>query len=227
MTCGRNTSASLFQTNLTSAGVVISSSTGILQSTSAGSSGQVLTSNGAGVAPTYQAVPKGAVIFLGTRAASNSATIEFKSLLSATYNNYLLTIDFCQNQTTGQNLQMLLSTDNGSTYIASGYVSGTNQMAYNSGVITNATDSNSIRLTNAIATGNQDVCGQLFLMNMTRGSGFQTVQGTTSGNTGAILGNTYVYGYYGTPAVINAFKVQFTSGNITTGTFNLYGIAQA
>lgn len=192
-----------------------------------GSSTQIMTSGGATTSGAYKNAPAAsALVFLGTRTASNSATIEFKSLMSATYNNYLLTIDFCQNQTTGQNLKMDVSVDNGANYITSGYVSGTNQMAYNSGLITNATATGTIRLTNAIATGNQDICGQLYLMNMTRGSGFQTVQGTTSGNTGAVLGNIYVYGYYGTPGVIDAFRLLFTSGNITTGTFNLYGIAQ-
>ena len=47
-------------TSFTDAGVLIGNSTGAVQSTSAGTSGQVLTSNGAGVDPTFQDAAGGA-----------------------------------------------------------------------------------------------------------------------------------------------------------------------
>ena len=46
----------------TDAGVLIGNGTGVIQATTAGSSGQVLTSNGAGVDPTFQSIPGGSSI---------------------------------------------------------------------------------------------------------------------------------------------------------------------
>lgn len=51
---GVDSSNNLVQSNLTADGVVYATSTGALDSTSAGTAGQVLTSNGAGMAPTFQ-----------------------------------------------------------------------------------------------------------------------------------------------------------------------------
>ena len=57
MTIGSNTSGHFFDTSFTTNGVVYSATGGVLTSTTAGTSGQLLTSNGAGSAPTYQAAP--------------------------------------------------------------------------------------------------------------------------------------------------------------------------
>ncbi len=56
---GSNTSGHLFDTSFTADGVLYADASGVITSTAAGSSGQVLTSNGAGVAPTYQAAGGG------------------------------------------------------------------------------------------------------------------------------------------------------------------------
>lgn len=52
---GTNFSGNLYQTSLTADGVVYADVNGVLTSTSAGTAAQVLTSNGPGVAPTFQA----------------------------------------------------------------------------------------------------------------------------------------------------------------------------
>jgi hypothetical protein len=56
---GSNTSGHLFDTSFTTDGVLYSDANGVITSTAAGNAGQVLTSNGAGVAPTYQAAGGG------------------------------------------------------------------------------------------------------------------------------------------------------------------------
>jgi len=53
-TVGSNTSGHLFDTSFTTNGVLYSDASGVITSTTAGTSGQVLTSNGSGSAPTYQ-----------------------------------------------------------------------------------------------------------------------------------------------------------------------------
>jgi hypothetical protein len=53
-------------TSFTDAGVLVGNSTGAIQATSAGTSGQVLTSNGAGVDPTFQDLATGAQVTTGS-----------------------------------------------------------------------------------------------------------------------------------------------------------------
>jgi len=51
---GSNTSGHLFDTSFNSNGVLYSASAGVITSTTVGTAGEVLTSNGTGVAPTFQ-----------------------------------------------------------------------------------------------------------------------------------------------------------------------------
>lgn len=55
MVLGSNTSGHLFDTTFTADGILYADGSGVVTSTTAGTAGQVLTSNGPGVAPTYQA----------------------------------------------------------------------------------------------------------------------------------------------------------------------------
>jgi C1q domain len=54
MVLGNNASGHLFDTSFTADGILYADASGVVTSTAAGTSGQVMTSNGAGVAPTYQ-----------------------------------------------------------------------------------------------------------------------------------------------------------------------------
>ena len=55
-----------------------------------GTATHVLTSNGAGAAPTFQAAAGGATALIATITASNAASVDFDSGLSSTYKNYLV-----------------------------------------------------------------------------------------------------------------------------------------
>lgn len=99
---GSNTSGHLFDTSFTSAGVLYASSTGVITSTSAGTAGQALISNGAGVAPTYQSVSAGSAIGFVAYASSAKSNV--------TGNNVIYTVLFdsttrndgtCYNTSTG------------------------------------------------------------------------------------------------------------------------------
>jgi hypothetical protein len=71
MVLGSNTSGHLFDTSFTADGVLYSDASGVITSTSAGTAGQVLTSNGAGVAPTYQAAGGGSTTYFQAYRTSN------------------------------------------------------------------------------------------------------------------------------------------------------------
>jgi len=59
MTLGSNTSGHLFDTSFNANGVLYSAASGVITSTTVGTATHVLTSNGAGVAPTFQVLPAG------------------------------------------------------------------------------------------------------------------------------------------------------------------------
>ncbi len=80
MTLGSNTSGHLFDTTFTTDGVLYSAANGVITSTSAGNSGEVLTSNGTGVAPTFQAGGGGT----GPIINQISSTIDFKTVATTT-----------------------------------------------------------------------------------------------------------------------------------------------
>lgn len=59
MPIGNNTSSHIFDTTFNANGILYSDASGVITSTAVGSATQVLTSNGAGVAPTFQAAGGG------------------------------------------------------------------------------------------------------------------------------------------------------------------------
>ncbi len=74
MTLGSNTSGHLFDTSFTTDGVLYSAANGVITSTSAGTATQVLTSNGPGVAPTFQAAASGAAVWTDQSGALSAAS---------------------------------------------------------------------------------------------------------------------------------------------------------
>jgi hypothetical protein len=87
-----------------------------------GTSGQVLTSGGAGVAPTFAAAAAGgAWTWLETQTASTSASLDFDTLIDSTYDEYVFVLRDVLLATDAKNLYMRISQDAGSTWIATGY----------------------------------------------------------------------------------------------------------
>lgn len=99
---------------------------------SVGTSGQVLTSNGAGAAPTFQAAGGGDMVLLasGTAASSTTTTFSFTGL-SSSYKSYVITgnltplnasnqntISATINNDTGTNYEFITQRNNTTSYLA-------------------------------------------------------------------------------------------------------------
>ena len=75
-------------------------------------------------------------------------------------------------------------------------------------------------------TGDQDLIGTINLHNLTSGAGYVGIEGQTASNSGSFLGSCLVVGYYdGGAIVVNAIQLAYSSGNIVSGTFSLYGLS--
>ncbi len=99
-----------------------------LQSVGPGTSGQLLISNGTSALPSFQNNPA-SCIYLTTQTGINSLTID-NTILTSTYNKYLLFYSISTNTTS--NISLQFSEDNGSSFITSNYLSGFINHAYNS-----------------------------------------------------------------------------------------------
>lgn len=174
----------------------------------------------------------GAWTLLQTQTASSSANITFTSTyITSTYNKYALVMNNVVPATNGVSMNMTVSTDNGSSYLATGYKAVIN--VFSEAATANAVSSTSL-IPLTIITGNTlanttgvGLMGTLYMLNWTSGSSFPEIHGNCS-YLEASAANTLT-GLWGgrapTTSVINNIKIVMSSGNIATGTFSLYGIS--
>lgn len=163
------------------------------------------------------------LILIQSQAASASATLDFTGL--SIYANILVVFQGVTPVTTATNLQMLMSNNNGSTWLGAGsYNGGINYSLYNSTTMTNLNSTANFILSGSVLN-TQGVCGHLFISNVNNGSslglqfnGQSTWNDTVLGSiaTGTIMGA-------GFPS-INALRFQISSGNISAGRISIYGI---
>ena len=198
--------------------------TGALQVASTGlsTSGYVLTSTGSSSLPTFQAAPAaGSLVKIATMTASGSpSTISFTSGI-ATYTTYFVTYSNVESSGTDK-LQMLFSTNGGSSYLATGYLSGVNSTGYTSNTWSNL-NSTTYGLLTLSSASTQLSSGSFWLFNLTTSSP-PTYVGQFM-NSGGIQG--LCFGNNSTTSGVNAIQFSFVSGStFNSGTFTLYGLVQ-
>lgn len=217
----------------TAGGVVYGDGTNYA-STAAGTSGQVLQSNGAS-APSWVAAPAAsAMTLLSTATASASSSIDFTGL-SSTYRTYIVYISNCV-PTVDDDLMIRTSTNNGSSFDsgASNYVTQMNSVlsgTQNINFISGATNGTRIWITpanNISSTANLGgYSGAITILNPSNASNtvitafgsFTNVSGTHSCTScaGARLNSS---------GAVNAIRFFMNNGNtIASGIFKLYGIS--
>lgn len=196
---------------------------------SVGTSGQVLTSNGAGALPTFQAGTGGNLVKIQTIDASSSATISFTTGITNTYTNYLIVISNMVPQTTAKTFSMQVSSNGGVSYLNSGYVTRTS-VTNTSNVFGSSSSTTTfiLSITNdVVASSTQPYCACIYLYDVSDGN-VPTIsgQGTYQSTAASSVDTCWFYGYGPTSTTVNALQFSMSSGNITTGKFTLYGILQ-
>lgn len=195
--------------------------TGPLQSGTVGSSGQVLTSNGAGALPTFQPVSAGELTLLATATASSSATLDFTSVMSSAYDQYLVVIEEIL-KSTSSHFDMYISVNNGSTF--------TQQMDYQEEKYTLGGASAPVyqgggNVSPAIIqsiTGTALICGYGWLTS-TQGANGTIFDFNTGARTTGLFFHTYgEANQVGSPT--NAIRFAPSAGNFTSGKIYLYGV---
>ena len=187
-----------------------------------GSAGQVLTSQGSGAAPQWATPSSGPWQFISSVTASNSASVAFTSGITSTYDVYMITGVGIVPTTDATVLNSRFSTNSGSSYITSGYDS----FNANLGSM-GAHTSDRMILTEGLGLSNNTsrVASMLLYLYRPSGSGYKTISSTVSF---ADRNNTPYHavriGSSNTTTAVNAIQFYMASGNISTGTFRLYGL---
>ena len=200
-----------------------------------GSSGQVLTSAGAGAVPSFQAAAGGgAMVKISTVTASGSATVDFDNVAS-TYKMYAVVATLITPATNSTSFVMNFGSD-GNTYAASKTSAFFHQYNKN-----NDTDLQAeTNATNSLggATGDQQIGYGLSSTAATAKSAtmFAYFTGLAQGGYASydvrfthFASNSYAKSTTLRGAVaadVDCIRFKMESGNIASGTFTLYGIDQ-
>ena len=158
---------------------------------------------------------------ISTQNASSSANINFTGITPG-YTTYMLVVTNLSAATGTSTLQLLYSTNGGSSYLATGYEAGLNYNSWNSATLTNVNATTFIPLSPAsLGTSGGYFCNVIMY-----GLGISTLAQLT----GQFSMNGNQFGYFGcgylSAIVVNAIRLQCSSGNIASGTFSLYGLAE-
>lgn len=210
--------------------------TGAIQSIAGvGSAGEVLTSNGAGALPTFQAAGGGGdYTLISTATASSSASISFTDL-SSTYHKYVIDISNLQPVTDDVLMQIRTSTNNGSSYDSGasdyGWVVLVNEFISTS-ALTDTGDDADTRIGTFLPSGNlmgnaaNEISSYTIeLMNPSAATYFQLYFHGVVTNMDGLRYNVSGAGSRLTAADVDAIQFTMSTGNISTGTFKLYGIS--
>src|SRR5271170_875472 len=210
------------QSTYTTGDILYASAANTLSKLPVGSTGNVLQVS-AGV-PAWGTVPGGTSpwVLLQHQTAANSANISFgSSVITATYNVYAIVLDNVV-PVGSDRLDIHLSSNNGSTYVTSGYNSntvstGTGVVAITTGFIAQPVQNSTGGFTAGFTV--------IYLNNLSQNS---TTAWPGCNGTGTITtagpGNTYPYmtaGLLVTQAVYNNFQFKYTASNINYGDFYL------
>ncbi len=172
----------------------------------------------------------GALVLLEQHTASSSASLDFTTCITSTYDDYLIRILNIVPATNGANFLMRVSTNGGSSYDSSAIYDYAGGFMYS--VTTGSISAfNGTSWPISLSVGNSanyGVHGTLNLVDPARTSGYKQLhreQGFFDSGVSLIVQNLTNHTYRSTTAV-NAFQFFMSSGNIASGTIRVYGLAK-
>jgi hypothetical protein len=201
----------------------------------AGTAGQALVSGGAAAFSSWGTplgVYGGGLVLLEQHAASASSSLDFATFISSTYDTYMFTFISIGPATSTAIFYMRMGTGGGPTY-DTGANYGSQLLRHNNAAAAySGSDSgaNQIALTTAwLSAGNHPIAGSLELYDPQNASLYKWVSGKfvypDSGISNMVVAE--MGGQYDSATAVTAVRFFMSSGNITSGTIRVYGIAKA
>jgi len=211
----------------------VGSSTGVATTKAVGTDGQVLAANSSAVGGVGWTSTSGlgAYVLLATATASVSATVDFTSVISSTYDDYEILFDGILPATNTANLLFRASTNNGSTFLAASqyFASRLNNTASAAtpGGLADSAASN-ITITSNLSNGAGNGAWGRILLHAVSTLNTTSIQWSV---TSVDASSNVVFetggGLVSAGAAVNAIRFLMSAGNIASGTFRLYGIKKS
>lgn len=200
--------------------------------------GETITvaNGGTGVTTASALANTGNLVLLSSATASNDATVSFdSSSITDTYKVYKLIYNNIRLADDNNSINMQFSSDNGSSYISSqsyyrnimhAFSTNTNDSTvfYKTGQVNTAIKFGGLGV-GLGALNREQTSGHIDFYNLkdnTNGKSLNIF--TTFESSGGGSGMNWGTYYFDDASVVNNFKIYAGSGNITSGTFSLYGV---
>jgi hypothetical protein len=177
------------------------------------------------------------LVLLSTANASSSATIDITSNIDSTFKTYLVRIRNLLPATNAVTFHSRITTDGGSTWKsgASDYICGEYHVLGTGAAGGTGSTGTSLKLISGANSGSQlsNVSGRvgffdIFLLDPSNSSNFFTISGSgmyqCADTATYILNACFFGGRYATAGAINGIRFYMSSGNISAGQFDLYGV---
>jgi hypothetical protein len=191
-----------------------------------GTDGQVLTSAGAGAPPVFEDAGGGAWNLIGTAEASNSASLTITGL-DATYDTYAMVFSAMHPSTNGANPYFRCGDSAGID--TSGYAaSGVNHLDSTATLSAfQQTSGSYVRLSYDVGNSAGKVFGGVHYLHCPNDDGaFPVFTGLSTNVTAAGRFSSHWMSYARTTAIVlDRVQVYFSTGNIVSGRFSVFGIS--
>lgn len=168
---------------------------------------------------------------LETQTASNSTSVDFDSDIDSTYRMFKVEMFNVIPATDGSSFEMRFSTDGGSTYDSSSiyaYHTSGNTSSSSTYTATAASSQAQFQLSSASSMGSstgENYSGFVVIHNPSNGSLYTNISGRYSQyNASGESAGLFFAGTYKSTTAVDAFRFLMASGNISSGTFKLYGL---
>jgi hypothetical protein len=196
-----------------------------------GTAGQCYESNGVGAAPSFQACGgSGGITLVEQHTASASATLDFTTCISGTYDDYIFKLLNVTPATAAQALNFLVGTGAGPTYDTSNnYYTGVNYVPNtgNSGTLQTSNVAQMQLFTaidNTLSSGG--LSGEIKMYNPQSSTIRKQFNWHVTGNQTLAVYEASGSGTWGLTTTLTAIRFLFASGNVATGTIRCYGVSK-
>lgn len=176
----------------------------------------------------------GGLVLLEQHTASASASLNFTTCITSTYDSYFVVIENLVPATNATDLYLRFSTDGGSSYVSSASYDWGSWLFYSGGSGTGGGTSQTEILLNhggsfnhiKNGTSGNGYSGSFYIHSPLGTTGFKRVRGQSvymESSANVEVGTTFSGTYKSTTAA-NAFQMLMSSGNITSGVIRVYGL---
>jgi hypothetical protein len=166
----------------------------------------------------------GALVLVEQHTASASASLNFTTCITSTYDTYLVTLVDLAVGTDADNIYVRMSTNGGASYDSGANYSIQHLTLNTSSVPSNASSLSQISIAGSVSSASA-VSGEFFLYGPLSASLAKVIEGKTSYITSGRIGHTFT-GAYEVATAANAFQLIASTGTLASGTARCYGVAK-